>query len=160
MTTRRNYTARDRARAVGLATVKGSKKAAAELGIPRRTLDYWLHSPEFAEFRHRAKEAFGEEMWGGIQIGFRAVMAGFEDPDVPFKDKANAFGTLYDRFALLTGAATARTETFDIGRLNDHERAILSDVIDRELNGRIEHPDAAPGEPGAGEGDGVPAVQE
>lgn len=124
MAERRRYTARQRANAVGIATVEGVTAAERQTGIPKTTIDYWLDKPEFVHLRTTARDALAERFWVGIQVGLEEVAKGLRG-DAPLRDKAAALGTLYDRHALLTGGATGRTESRDItGSLAD------SDVID------------------------------
>src|SRR5690348_17331621 len=124
MAERRRYTAKQRAQAVGIATVDGVTAAERQTGIPKTTIDYWLDKPEFVHLRTTARDQLAERSWVGIQIGLEEVSKGLRS-DAPLKDKAAALGTLYDRHALLTGGATGRTESRDLtGTLAD------SDVID------------------------------
>lgn len=124
--TRRRYSKAEKADAVGLALGRNTKAASEQLDIPRSTIRGWIESPEFASLRHRARDTVAEEMWAGVQVGMRAVIDGFRDPDAPLRDKAQALGILYDRFALLTGGATTRSENRDItGTLSDADVAAL-----------------------------------
>ena len=114
MTTRRTYTNRERAKAVGIAVVTGVSEAERQTGIPKETIHYWTDKPEFAHLRTRARELVADDMWTGVQIGLRAVIEGLQNPDAPLRDKAQALGIVYDRFALLSGEATTRSEHRDI----------------------------------------------
>lgn len=121
---RRRYTPKEKATAAGLAVVRGPTEAERQTGIPRTTIQYWMEQPQFVELRQRAREAVADDMWAAIQLGLRSVAEGFADPDAPLRDKATALGVLYDRHALLTGGATARSENRDItGTLSDAELA-------------------------------------
>jgi hypothetical protein len=124
----------ERAAAVGLATVVGISEAARQTGIPRRTVNDWFESPEFAELRQRTKDQVADEWWAGVQHGVKAVIREF-DGDAPLRDKAIAVGVLFDKLALMRGEATARTESKTFSDdLNDHERAALRQAIDTALN--------------------------
>jgi len=118
--TRRRYTPKQRAEAVGLAVVHGVTETERRTGIPKETVQYWTQRPEFAHLRTTAREAVADQFWVGIQVGVEQVIAGLKDPAIPLRDKQQALATLYDRHALMTGAATARTESRDItGTLTD-----------------------------------------
>lgn len=133
MTERRRYTARQRAKAVGIATVDGVTAAERVTGIPKETVHYWLDKPEFAHLRTTAREAVVQEMWVGIQIGIDELAKGLKG-DAPLHHKADAVRTLVDRYALLNGEATERAETRDISaELNDHEARTLRAVLDEAL---------------------------
>jgi hypothetical protein len=113
MVTHRRYTAKQRAVAVGIATVEGVTEAERQTGIPKTTIQYWADKPEFVHLRTTARDKVADEFWIGIQVGLKAVVAGF-DGDASIKDKAAALGTIYDRHALLTGMATSRSESRDL----------------------------------------------
>jgi hypothetical protein len=124
MAERRRYTKAEKARAVGLAVVTSTQAAAEAEGIPRKTLAYWMDDPRFAELRHRTRDQVAAEMWSAIQIGIAEIAKGIVG-DAPLRDKVIAVGVLYDKHALLTGMATARTESRDLtGTLSD------ADIID------------------------------
>jgi hypothetical protein len=137
--------------------VEGVTAAERVTGIPKTTIQYWTEMPEFAQLRTTARETVADSMWVGIQVGIKEVVKGFES-DAPLKEKAIAFGVIYDRHALLTGGATGRTESRDLSSRSDHERAILSGVIDAELARRLADPSAAEDGAGAGEAESVPEV--
>jgi|SRR5262245_8494242 len=123
MSTRRRYTARQKAEAAGIALVEGVTEAERQTGIPKQTIDYWTQLPEFGHLRTTAREAVADRFWAGIQIGLAEVVKGLKG-DAPLKEKAQALGIMYDRHALLTGGATGRTEQRDItGTLSDAELA-------------------------------------
>jgi hypothetical protein len=118
--TRRRYTAKQRAEVAGIALVEGVTEAGRQTGVPKQTIDYWLSKPEFGQLRTTARDVVADQFWIGIQVGLREVVKGIQDPDVPLKDKHAALGTIYDRFALLSGMATARSESRDLtGTLSD-----------------------------------------
>ena len=123
MTTHRRYTKAQKAEAVAAATLSNTAAAAEELGIPENTIRYWLDSPEFVELRTKTRDEVGERLWSAIQVGIDEVAKGLRS-DAPLRDKATAVGILYDKHALLTGGATARSENRDItGSLSDADVA-------------------------------------
>lgn len=117
--TPRAYTQAQKAEAVGLASVTSQKHAAESLGIPRRTLGQWVNDPQWQDLRDASRDQLATQMWVGIQIGLAEVVKDIQG-EAPLRDKATALGILYDKHALLTGAATARTESRDLtGTLSD-----------------------------------------
>ncbi len=133
MTARRRYTAKERAAAVGIAVADGVTAAERQTGIPKQTTDYWQSKPEFGHLRTTARETVAEQFWIGIQVGLREVIKGIEG-DAPLREKAEAMKVMADRYALLTGAVTARTETIRLtDGMDDHEKALLRKVLDGAL---------------------------
>lgn len=129
---RRSYSATQKAEAVGIALVAGQTAAAEQTGIPKQTIDYWMDKPEFGHLRTRTREEFEAALWTGLQVGLEAIVEGFKTGEL--RDRASAFGTLYDRYALMTGQATSRTESRSITEgMDDHERAALRTIIDGAL---------------------------
>ena len=133
MAERRKYTARTRAKAVGIAVVDGVTAAERVTGIPKTTIDYWMDKPEFVQLRTTARETVVEQLWVGIQVGIEELTKGLRG-DAPVNHKAAAFDSLAERYALLNGEATTRTENRDLleGR-SDHEKEALADAIDEWL---------------------------
>lgn len=129
--------AKTKAKAVGIALVEGVTAAEEKTGIPKSSIHLWLRDERFAPLRTRARAEVAEDFWTAVQVALHEVTAGLQDPDVPLRDKAQALHELGDRFALLTGAATERTETRDIGdRLAPEQRDKLMDDIDVWLEGQ------------------------
>ena len=126
MAERRRYTKTQKAEAVAAATLTSVLGAAKARGIPRETLRDWIDQPEYASLRHKTRDEVADQMWTGIQVGLREVIAGLSG-DAPLRDKSVALGILYDKHALLTGGATARSENRDLtGTLSD---ADITDAI-------------------------------
>ena len=153
MAERRRYTARTRAKAVGIAMVDGVTSAERQTGIPKETIQYWTAKPEFAHLRTTARETVAEEMWIGIQVGVRELVAGLSG-DAPLHHKASAFQALADRFALLTGGATSRTESRELNDLPDSAYVAAIAEARRLIGGTYPDPEVA-AEP---EGEGLPAL--
>jgi hypothetical protein len=114
------YTRQEKTEAVAEASVTSIEAAAKKRGIPQTTLGYWMRHPQFAELRDKTRDQVAEQFWATIQLGLEAVATDLADGRAPLRDKATALGILYDKYALLTGAATARTESRDLtGTLPD-----------------------------------------
>ena len=117
----RKYSIEEKAAAVGLATSIGVTKAASVTQYPMQTISDWTRRDEWQPLRNQAHDIVAEHFWMAVQIGLAAVVQGLTD-DAPLKDKALALATVYDRWALLTGGATARSEARDItGTISDAE---------------------------------------
>jgi len=146
MATRRRYTAKQRAEAAGIAVVEGATRAAEDTGIPRKTIEYWLDRPEFAELRLKTRDQVADQMWAAIQIGLREVAKGLEG-EAPLRDKSVTLGILYDKHALLTGMATSRSESRDLtGTMSDAELIAAVAEAD-EITGEERDPVAREGAP-------------
>ena len=125
----------EKAKVVALAVAKGDNTAASRAtGVPESTIRLWRSKPEFAYLVERGREEVAADFWTIIQVALGEVLAGMRSPDASLRDKTVALGILFDKHALLTGAATARTETRDLSAdLDDHERTALRDAIDAWL---------------------------
>lgn len=143
MSERRSYTQEEKAAAVGLAVVRGQQRAARETGIPVTTINQWFNHPRYAQLRNEKTDRVAEMFWSAIQIGLAAVVEGL-DSNAPLRDKATALGILYDKYALLTGAATARTESRDLtGTLSDADLIAALRAADPPSGGGGTPPPAA-----------------
>ena len=114
----RKYTSKTRAKAVGIAIVDGVTAAGRVTGIPKQTIDDWTKRPEYRQLRTTAREAVVEQLWVGLQIGVRELAKGIAG-DAPLHHKASAFSALAERYALLSGDATSRTESRELHDLPD-----------------------------------------
>ena len=117
MAQRRRYTKAQQAVVIGIAEMKGQTVAAEETGIPLTTINQWYHRPEYVELRTKTREDVADQFWAAIQIGLKAVVDGIEDGKL--SEKAIALGVLYDKYALMTGGATGRTESRELNDLPD-----------------------------------------
>jgi hypothetical protein len=119
MSERRHYSEEQKAEALGIAVLEGQSSAARVTGIPVTTINQWFNHPRYVNLRNEKRDLVAEMFWSAIQVGLAAVVEGL-DGKAPLRDKATALGILYDKYALLTGAATARTESRDLtGTLSD-----------------------------------------
>ena len=147
---RSRYTKADKAKVVALAEMKGQTVAAEETGIPLTTINQWYHKPEYVEMRTKTREDVAEQFWQAIQIGLRAVVAGIEDGKL--SEKAIALGVLYDKYALMTGGATGRTENRELDDLPDSTYVEALREWQRLARPGGEGAETAPAEEPAGEG--------
>lgn len=140
----RRYTAKERARAVGIAAVEGVTAAERDTGIPKTTIQYWTEKPEFVHLRTTARETVIEQLWIGIQVGIEALTAGLQG-DAPVNHKAAAFQALAERYALLNGEATTRSENRELHDKSDDELLAGVREADRIIAGAARR-DATPAE--------------
>jgi transposase-like protein len=130
MATRRRYTAKEKARAVGIAVMTSTEAAADTEGIPESTLRYWMDKPEFADLRSKSRDSVADEFWTTIQVGLHRI-ADLIPLTEDLQKVSVATGILYDKHALLTGGATGRTESRDLtGSLADGD--LISAVREAE----------------------------
>jgi transposase-like protein len=118
MATRRRYTARQKAEAVGIAVVEGVTEAERQTGIPKTTIQYWSDQPKFAQLRTKSADVVAEEMWAAIQAGMARMIELLPQTD-DISKVGVALGILYDKRALLTGGATGRWESRELNDLPD-----------------------------------------
>lgn len=133
MSERRRYTRAQKAEAVGLSVVRGTRAAADQLGVPESSVRYWREDPEFAQLRAETTEDVAADVWATFQAGVRRVKELIPVTD-DLQKVATASAILYDKFALMSGHATQRTESRDIAAdLDDHETAALRQIFDNVL---------------------------
>ncbi len=111
--------------------VEGVTEAERQTGIPKNTIQYWLNSPEFVHLRTTARPIVVESLWVGIQVGIQELTLGLRG-EAPLQHKAAAFEALAQRYALLNGEATTRSDTVTSG-MDDHERAALREILDEAI---------------------------
>jgi hypothetical protein len=156
MPARRRYSEKTRAKAVGIAAVEGVTEAERQTGIPKETIHYWANLPEYAQLCTTAREVVVQQFWVGIQVGIEAVTAGLKG-DAPLNHKADALRTLTDKYALLNGEATERTESITDGLPPDVKRA-LRERLGRAVRG--EHDAGSTGSDPVGVGPGLGSSSE
>jgi transposase-like protein len=128
----RRYPKATKAALVLLADQSSISAAAEAGGVPRKTLEYWLDRPEFAELRLRAREQMAEDVLTTAKIGWARLAERL--PDMDDGDLIDAVELATTKGLLLSGEATSRTEHRDLtADLPDHERQALADVIDAWL---------------------------
>lgn len=138
----RRYTHNQKARAVAEAEVNGTTQAAERLGIPRKTLEYWVDSPAFAELRQKTREEKRD--------GYRILVALSQKrlaeliPTMEPRDLTMLMGVSQDKDLLLSGDATTRTETrTSLSHWSDDDLAAGIVEADRILDAARQTGDAA-----------------
>ena len=129
-TTRRFRPRIVKAEIVGRAEVIGTRPAAREAHVPVSTLHSWRAQPEFARLRTEKREDVAADMWAAFQKGVRR-MSELMDTAEDLTKVAIASGVIYDKLALMSGAATSRTETRSLADdYSDQEKEKLRNWID------------------------------
>lgn len=126
MAEHRRYTRRQKATAVIAAEMSSMTAVAEAQGIPLTTLDYWMDQPEFVLLRKKTRDDMAEESAALAHKVLGEItrrLSEFEPRDMTI-----LFGVLVDKSQLLSGKATARTESLTAG-MDDHERAKLKEVL-------------------------------
>lgn len=132
----RRYTKVQKAEAVGASLAMGVRAAADKLGVPESTIRRFREDPEMAQLRAETKAEVASDVWGAFQQGVRRISELIPQTDDIAK-VAVATGVLYDKFALIAGHATERTETRDVtAKLDDAGLEELTTSIDEWLAAR------------------------
>lgn len=126
------YTRKQRATAVATADALNSTEAAAErLGIPGRTIRRWQADPEMAEYVQKTRDELADDIRAAAALAWSSLVARIRSGDIETRDLIIAAGVAIDKAQLLSGGATARTETRALTEgLDDHEKRALRDAID------------------------------
>lgn len=133
MSTPRRYPRKKKVQAVTAAAASSVRAAAEATGIPESTVRYWWHSEEFADLRAKTRADLEEpsRMLAYLALEqIKARIAEFKPNDLTI-----LYGVMVDKAQLLGGGPTVRNETVTQG-WDDHERAALRDLIDKELTER------------------------
>ena len=147
----RSHQPADRAKAIGLALAVGAVNASDATGIPRRTISSWLSgerpAPELDAALAASRDDVVAKLWEAVSAGTAAVLDGLRDPRARLGDKAQALRVVSEQYALLTGRATERSETFtyaehrdvtapseDQQRRRDAIRAAVLSVLDENAD--------------------------
>lgn len=129
MATRRRYNRAEKATTVIAAEMSSVAAAAQATGIPENTIRYWVDAPEFAELRVKTREESAE----GFRILMHLAQARLHElvPTMEPRDLTILLGVSAEKAQLLSGGATARTETRTlVDELSDDEKQRLRDWID------------------------------
>jgi len=134
MAERRRYTRKQKLSAVMASDMLGVVAAADQSGIPATTIEYWLHKPEFAEFRTKTREDLAEEVGIVAHLAWQRVAEALKRGDLEPRDALFAADKATTLYQLVTGEATQRTEQRDItAELKPEEAAALANDIDEWL---------------------------
>lgn len=118
----RRYTKRTKLAAVMAAEMGGLTQASEQTGIPKSTLKYWLDDPSFAQFRTKTRDDLADEIKVVAHLAWKRVADSLRSGEMEPRDATFAAEKATSLQLLLTGGATARTETRDItGTISDSE---------------------------------------
>ena len=147
---RRRYTHAEKAKAVAAAEVNGVTQAADSLGIPRKTLEYWVDAPQFADLRQKTREEKRDGYRVLVALAQKRLMELI--PSMEPRDLTILLGVSQDKDLLLGGDATTRSEVNTFHGYNDHEKRAVAELIRSAVAG--DGPSAGP----AGDAEGPAMV--
>lgn len=149
--TNRRYTKRQKLATVMAAEMTSLTEASETSGIPLTTIKYWMDSPEFAEVRSKTREDLAEEIKVVAHLAWQYVTKAMQTGTMEPRDAIFAAEKATSLQILMTGGATARTETRDIsGTLSDAD--IIATIRAADDYARAGHPGAAEATEGTPEG--------
>ena len=132
--TARSYTAEQKAEAVRLATSVGPKRAGEQLGIPGRTVAYWMHQPSASPIIVAAEVKIADRLRAAHAEALQAVMDGVRDPRSRLGDRATALRVLGEQLALAEGRSSLNIDLHaqanPIDALSPEDAQQLAQVID------------------------------
>jgi hypothetical protein len=121
----------ERMRALALVEVGGVASAARQTGLPESTIRLWMDRPEYAELRAKTRDELRDGFKALAHLAMTRLMEAVESGSVEPRDLAIALGIAVDKHLLMSGDATARTETRTWSdSLDDDEKRKLRDWID------------------------------
>lgn len=101
----------ERANAIGLALAIGADKAAAQTGIPRRTISSWLSgqspAPELKTLTESNQADTLETMKAAAGEGATFLLTVIRDPKAPVRERVRASEIAIDKYQLWSGGPTA-----------------------------------------------------
>ena len=120
MADRRRYTKREKLATVIAAEMTSLTEASETTGIPLTTIDYWMDQPEFVAIRSKTREDLADEIKAVAHLAWKHVAQALRTGEMEPRDAIFAAEKATSLQILLTGGATARTETRDItGSITD-----------------------------------------
>lgn len=90
-----------------------------------------------AQLRTEKREDVAQDVWTAFQVGVRRVLELIPQTD-DLQKVATATGIIYDKYALIAGQATSRSEHRELVEgMDDHERELLGGIL-REAAEKVE----------------------
>lgn len=115
---------------MGESEVNGVRRTARKAGVPVSTLEHWRQHGEMAQLRTQKREDVAADVWAVFQAGVRRIQELLPITEDMGK-VAVATGIIYDKYALMSGQATTRSETKALTEgLQDHEKEALRRLLD------------------------------
>lgn len=123
--TKRRYTRRTKLATVMAAEMTSLTETAETTGIPKSTIQRWLDHPDYVQVRTSTREDLADEVGAIAHLAWAHVAKSLRDGTMEPRDAIFAAEKATSLQILMSGGATARTETRDIsGTLTD------ADVLD------------------------------
>ena len=131
--TRRRYGTRTRVKSVTKALATSVAAASRATGIPEDNIRRWMNDPEMQEYAAKTREEIADE---SRALSVKVLGEIYRRlPDYEPRDLSVLYGILVDKGQLLSGQATARSETRDLtGTFDDEEWGKLKDVLREAAN--------------------------
>ena len=150
----RRYTKRTKLAAVMAAEMGGVVQAQDQMGIPESTIRYWMGDPELAQIRAKTREDLADEIKMVAHLAWQRVTNALRTGEMEPRDAIFAAEKATSLQILMTGGATARTETRDIsGTLSDAD--VLDAIRTADDYARASLGGASEATAGAPEGEGL-----
>lgn len=146
----RRYTKRTKLAAVMAAEMSGVVAAEEQTGIPESTIRYWMDKPEFAEVRAKTREDLADEIKVVAHLAWRRIAEALRTGEMEPRDATFAAEKATSLQILMTGGATARTESRELNDLPDSAYVDAIREARRLAGSGSESPDPAPAEEPAG----------
>lgn len=151
MADRRSYPKRQKLATVMAAEMTSLTEASETTGIPKSTIKRWLDHPDYAQVRTSTRESLAEEIGAVAHMAWRHVAESLRNGTMEPRDAIFAAEKATSLQILMTGGATARTETRDIsGTLSDAD--IIATIRAAEDYARAGDPGTAEAVEGTPEG--------
>lgn len=112
--TRRRYSDDEKALAVGLAASLGPVRAARQLGIPARNVSLWMSEPRWRTYLEASHDQILETLRQASAAAASDLLRIIRDPNASDRDKVRASEVALDRYQLMSGGATERSENLNV----------------------------------------------
>lgn len=112
--TRRRYSDIEKADAVGRGEILGPVRAGRELHIPARNISLWMGDPRFAAVREASHDHILDTLRTASAAAANDLLRIIRDSAASDRDKVRASEVALDRYQLMSGGATERTENLNV----------------------------------------------
>ena len=148
----RRYDKRTKLAAVVAAEMTSLTEASETTGIPKSTVKYWMDDPAFAQVRTKTREDLADEIKVVAHLAWRRIAEALRTGEMEPRDATFAAEKATSLQILMTGGATARTESRELNDLPDSAYVDALREWKRISRDSGENPDPTPAEEPAGEG--------
>ena len=150
MATHRRYDKRTKLAAVMAAEMTSLTEASESTGIPKSTVKYWMDDPAFAQVRTKTREDLADEIKVVAHLAWRRIAEALRTGEMEPRDATFAAEKATSLQILMTGGATARTESRELNDLPDSAYVEAIREARRLAGSGSESPDPTPAEEPAG----------